>query len=355
MKIAIIGGVDDTIKCGVMDYTKMLTSSLRENGVSVVEAANYNNSEEAVEISNWHKLGTYIRLVKRLKKEKVDIVQIEYPAKAYDKSIAINLLPLICRLHRLKCVFTSHEYSNRSFLGKLRQLPSFLFANAIIVVEPQFEKDIKKLPFCGKKVRTICIGSNINKSNATENELMELRRKVAPDGELIMAYFGFINEFKCFKELITAISMLNKDGKLKSKLLIIGTLSEEDEYQKMILQLIKSENLQDKVYITGYLENGVEDYLAASDFAVLPFAYGVSVRNGSFLAAYQENIDIITSKPKSYFPYEDVYYFEDNTAHAIYDGILKVQQTTGKKYNRHIDFNWDSVAKKHVKLYEDMM
>lgn len=88
----------------------------------------------------------------------------------------MNFLPMFARLRGIKVVFTTHEYSNRSFLGRMRQIPSFLFANEIIVVDPQFEVDIKKIPLCKKKVRTIRIGSNIVPSVAPNDKIIELHR-----------------------------------------------------------------------------------------------------------------------------------------------------------------------------------
>lgn len=61
----------------------------------------------------------------------------------------MNFLPMFARLRGIKVVFTTHEYSNRSF-GKDASNSVVPFANEIIVVDPQFEVDIKKIPLCKK-------------------------------------------------------------------------------------------------------------------------------------------------------------------------------------------------------------
>lgn len=203
----------------------------------------------------------------------------------------------------------------------MRQIPSFLFANEIIVVDPQFEVDIKKIPLCKKKVRTIRIGSNIVPSVAPNDKIIELHNSLVKDNMKLMSYFGFINEYKCFLELVEAIKHLKDAGKLKSKLVVIGELKESDEYHKKVLEKIREYNLDNDIIVTGYLKDSVGDYLKASDFAVLPFYYGISVRNGSFLAAYQEGIDIITTKGDKNFPYDDVYLMNDNTPQTIASAI----------------------------------
>lgn len=259
---------------------------------------------------------------------------------------------MFARLRGIKVVFTTHEYSNRSFLGRMRQIPSFLFANEIIVVDPQFEVDIKKIPLCKKKVRTIRIGSNIVPSVAPNDKIIELHNSLVKDNMKLMSYFGFINEYKCFLELVEAIKHLKDAGKLKSKLVVIGELKESDEYHKKVLEKIREYNLDNDIIVTGYLKDSVGDYLKASDFAVLPFYYGISVRNGSFLAAYQEGIDIITTKGDKNFPYDDVYLMNDNTPQTIASAIEYMQDNSLKSEHRKIDFYWDDISKQHVELYE---
>lgn len=349
MKIYMIGGTDSHVKCGVKDYTLELQRYLEQENVDIVQI---NDKSDTATISDWQSIFAYHKLAVELKKINARILHVEYPAKAYGKSIGVNFLPMFARLRGIKVVFTTHEYSNRSFLGRMRQIPSFLFANEIIVVDPQFEVDIKKIPLCEKKVRTIRIGSNIVPSVAPNDKIIELHNSLVKDNMKLMSYFGFINEYKCFLELVEAIKHLKDAGKLKSKLVVIGELKESDEYHKKVLEKIREYNLDNDIIVTGYLKDSVGDYLKASDFAVLPFYYGISVRNGSFLAAYQEGIDIITTKGDKNFPYDDVYLMNDNTPQTIASAIEYMQDNSLKSEHRKIDFYWDDISKQHVELYE---
>ena len=123
-------------------------------------------------------------------------------------------------------------------------------------------------------------------------------------------------------------------------------------YFEEVLEKIREYNLDNDIIVTGYLKDSVGDYLKASDFAVLPFYYGISVRNGSFLAAYQEGIDIITTKGDKNFPYDDVYLMNDNTPQTIASAIEYMQDNSLKSEHRKIDFYWDDISKQHVELYE---
>ena len=189
---------------------------------------------------------------------------------------------------------------------------------------------------------------DIMKESADNNK----DNSLVKDNMKLMSYFGFINEYKCFLELVEAIKHLKDAGKLKSKLVVIGELKESDEYHKKVLEKIREYNLDNDIIVTGYLKDSVGDYLKASDFAVLPFYYGISVRNGSFLAAYQEGIDIITTKGDKNFPYDDVYLMNDNTPQTIASAIEYMQDNSLKSEHRKIDFYWDDISKQHVELYE---
>ena len=245
MKIYMIGGTDSHVKCGVKDYTLELQRYLEQENVDIVQI---NDKSDTATISDWQSIFAYHKLAVELKKINARILHVEYPAKAYGKSIGVNFLPMFARLRGIKVVFTTHEYSNRSFLGRMRQIPSFLFANEIIVVDPQFEVDIKKIPLCKKKVRTIRIGSNIVPSVAPNDKIIELHNSLVKDNMKLMSYFGFINEYKCFLELVEAIKHLKDAGKLKSKLVVIGELKESDEYHKKVLEKIRDIRSSEKVF-----------------------------------------------------------------------------------------------------------
>lgn len=224
------------------------------------------------------------------------------------------------------------------------------------VPENNYETMIREF-MKSKTKKDFAIITNVNDSNivpsvAPNDKIIELHNSLVKDNMKLMSYFGFINEYKCFLELVEAIKHLKDAGKLKSKLVVIGELKESDEYHKKVLEKIREYNLDNDIIVTGYLKDSVGDYLKASDFAVLPFYYGISVRNGSFLAAYQEGIDIITTKGDKNFPYDDVYLMNDNTPQTIASAIEYMQDNSLKSEHRKIDFYWDDISKQHVELYE---
>ena len=125
-------------------------------------------------------------------------------------------------------------------------------------------------------------------------------------------------------------------------------------YQQQLKEIIKNEKLEKYVYITGFQQdNCVGDFLCASDAAVLLFDNGVSARNGSFLAAIQENIPVITTKPRILDFYGEGVFFINNSIDEIQECILKLQDDILLD-NVHINrktISWDEIAKKHISVY----
>ena len=135
-----------------------------------------------------------------------------------------------------------------------------------------------------------------------------------------------------------------------------------EEYLKSCLVLIKKENycllendLNDNIMITGYLESDkVGNYFKLSDAALLLYKNGISVRNGSMLAAYQENIPVITSKSEiidDFFEQEN-FLLINNDVDSVYNAILDLQNGKIKPHEIKIEVSWKSIAKEHINVYE---
>lgn len=92
MKIYMIGGTDSHVKCGVKDYTLELQRYLEQENVDIVQI---NDKSDTATISDWQSIFAYHKLAVELKKINARILHVEYPAKAYGKSIGVNFLPSV--------------------------------------------------------------------------------------------------------------------------------------------------------------------------------------------------------------------------------------------------------------------
>lgn len=373
MKILLISGSYPPIKCGVGDYTYMLCNELaKEHDISVLTSKNAYSGNSGItvlnRISTWKGIKLVREIVREIKKGEYDIVHFQFPTSEYVRtSFAFYvLLPIILKLKRIKTVYTIHEYSNNSYISKLMRKPAIYCSKRVIVVESSFKQEIiKRNKFINKnKIRVINIGSNIPKSTASFEQVKKLRFSILNEqnqNNIIIAYFGFVNEAKCLDIILKALGELKCENNLKSTFLIIGEFNDRKcnsvMYERLV-NIIKSYGLDDNIYITGYVENNkVGDYFRAADVALLLFKNGVSLRNGSMLAAQQEGIKIITSVPKYDFEYFNNKQFclIENEVEQVKNEIVNIQNEGVMRYNKNEFVQWHNIACEHIQLYKDLI
>lgn len=362
--VLMISGSFPPDKCGVGDYTKILCNNLHDKSVGINVISSFSSGDEKyhlnTSVQKWS-FSCIKKIFEVVDEIKPDIVHIQYPTKAYRKSVFINFLPIALILKKCKVVTTIHEYSDNSLLGKIRVIPNLLFSNSIIVVDPVYKKDIIKLfPFIKNKVRFINIASNIPKSQLLESEKLAFKKTIINDkSQRILGYFGFVNESKNIEVILEALADLKSVGELKTKLLMIAELEETNEYHGKLIKLIEEYNLKEDVTITGYLnEKEVADYITIADYFILPFKNGFSPKNGSALAALQEGKMVVSTLPKSKVNNLNNLIFLQ-TAHLkneLIELIKKFQNSNiHNSSNKNSTYCWDDVSDKHIKLYNKLL
>ena len=343
------------MKCGVGDYSSKLAKELADNGneIYVITSIKASNNFDGVQvfniIENWDK-SSRKSIIKILKEIKPDIVNIQYPSQEYkDAYYIFNILPLIIKL-KIKCKLTEtiHEYDLEplSKKRKIRYYLNFKLMSKVVVVEEFFKNLIKK-DFKSVEVDYIQISSNISRVILSAEEKKEIKNKLKLNAKNVISYFGFISEQKGIENLLKCISKMED-----TQLLILSELDKNNEYHKKILNLIEELNLKDKIKITGFLEDEkvVAKYLSATDLCVLPFKNGVQKRNGSFLAAYNQFIPIITTTTQAYNDENGVYYVKCNEEDEL---LHKIKKVLSKKENiLREELNWKKVAKEYVNVFK---
>ncbi|MGL4873343.1 MAG: glycosyltransferase [Clostridium sp.] len=350
-EVLMITGSFPKDKCGVGDYTSLLIEELEKKidikiltSTKNIVRQNLNNS-----IKNW-KISNIVNILKEVDKSKTKIIHIQYPTIGYGKSVAINILPLFLKIKGYKVITTIHEYSDNSKLGKIRTGISVFFSNKVIVVDPRYKEDmLKSLWLKNKKIDYINIASNIPRG--------EREKKIDKENK-IMGYFGFVNESKGIETILEAMKKLKDEKKLETKFLIIAELDKNNEYHSKVLSLIENLGLEEWVIVTGYLEaEVVGGYIKATDYFVLPFVNGYSPKNGSMLAALQENKIVVTTKAKyDYKDFEGLVLLEKyNDVTKLVEIIENMQREKYKGYEINVEkFTWGYVAKEHMKIYENI-
>jgi len=376
LKVCMVSGSYPPMKDGVGDYTQQLYDALRErlgDEISLITTET-ELSRDAQERGIWgivrrwncRALGT---IIKTLSTIRPDVVHIQYPAKGYRKRPEINLLPLILQLTfpRVRVVSTIHEFTNRSLLGKLRLLISIVFSDRVIIVDKWYARDIKKFwPFTARKLVHIPVGANImpcHKHNGTEVKNWRERLGIAME-DFVMCFFGVIRAGKGIELLLEAFRVVHSRYP-HTKLLFIGRI-DETYFDRSIKPIINEHEFSSSILVTGSCPaEAVSQYFAISNICVLPFEDGVSTKRGSFMAALQHGLPIITTRgrfvPEGLMDRENVmlvdYGSSDGLADAIVELIENDELRTGlarKALELAREFRWDNIALRTLGLYRSV-
>ena len=351
MRICFIVGAFPKMICGVGDYTNKLATELAKddnNEIFVITSTKASNNFKKIKVFNivekWDKSSTKV-IIKKLKEIKPDVVNIQYPSDEYNDAYYIfNILPIIIKFKiRCKLTETIHEYDTEplSPQRKIRYFFNFILMHKVIVPEKKFVDLIRK-DFKKAKVDFIRISSNIPRTKITKAEVSNLKKKLKISSDHLISFFGFINYKKGLEILLECLPEIKN-----TTLLLVGDLNKTNEYQKKILEMINKNKIKNKIVITGFLENelDVARYLSISDVCVLPFVEGVQERNGSFLAAYNQFIPVITTDAEKKDE-NGIYYVKPNDKKALLnkiDFVLKNKNTFDRQ-----ELSWTNVAKEFV-------
>lgn len=238
-------------------------------------------------------------------RQELDILNEQYQAAAYNmNSPAPNLLPW--RLKGvLPVVITFHDLRPPYLMpkaGSLRERAIRFMAGQAAGNIVTNAADRQTLESWGiPSVREIPIGSNIDVYRPNHIEVAEARERcgVGPD-QILLGYFGFLNESKGGQVLIDALDRLDERYHLA---FIGGQTGASDQanneaYLANLRQSIEAKGLTERVHWTGFLPpQRVSTYLNAADLMVMPYRDGVSLRRGTLMAALAHGRPVISTMP----------------------------------------------------------
>jgi glycosyltransferase involved in cell wall biosynthesis len=346
-----------------------------------------------------------IPLLRRaLRETRADIVHIQYQTAAFGMHPAINLTPHLLRPlspllressgegrggrgSRVGIVTTFHDLKVPYLFpkaGPLREWITFELARASDAVIATNEADHARLTQrFGRRVSLIPIGSNITPAPPPHYERTAWRARwgVMP-GELLLSYFGFLNDSKGGEILIRALAQIPH----VRLLMIGGQVGASDAtnvlYLARVKNLIAELGLDSRVLWTDYAPpEEVSASLLASDICVLPYRDGASFRRGSFMAALAHGLPIVTTlAPQSPLPSserarvrvelplptlcdgENVLRVPPDDPRALAEAITRLiaDSDLRARLNRGAlelaqNFTWDKIATQHLALYDQLV
>ncbi len=237
----------------------------------------------------------------------LDVLNVQYQAAAYNMHPAINAIPrpqarppVVVTFHDLKVPYLFPKAGPLRW-WMVRWLASH--ADAVIVTN---EEDRMRLDdeLDLRELHLVPIGTNIVPRSRDLYDPMAQRARwgIEPE-DLLLGFFGFLNESKGFEELIRAQALLVEQGLPVHLLKIGGRVGTADPtnraYAERVDDLIAALGLIERVHWTGYSKpEEVSAALLAADICVLPFRDGVSFRRGSLLACLAHGRAVVTTHPR---------------------------------------------------------
>lgn len=418
MRIVLISGEFPPLQGGVGDFTNELGKALAELGheVHVITSAS-NNTQPCPERSrrnatrntiivhrSVHGWGwaSWRRIIQLLSEIRPDIINIQYQTAAYGMHPSINFLPLHLRMSSHPFIRYAHPLTTFHDLkvpylfpkaGPLRwwvNLALARWSDAAIVTNAEDFARLSTYSFI-RSLSLIPIGSNISPEPPAgyDREAWRVNRGLKPD-DLLLSYFGFLNESKGAETLVRALGRLvqrrydaqsatNTSTGLSTSLqspisniqlmMVGGKVGSSDPtnvaYLKKIVGLIEELGLTDRVLWTGYTSQPeVSANLLASDICVLPYRDGASFRRGSFMAALAHGLPIVSTWPRVDVPElrhgENILLVPPDAPVALAEAVARLAEDA--RLRRRLgegaarlaqDFTWGKIAEKTKALYEE--
>jgi glycosyltransferase involved in cell wall biosynthesis len=303
---------------------------------------------------------------------RLDAVNIQFQTAAYDMRPAIHWLP--SRIKGIPTVVTFHDLRAPYLFPKARWLREAALkkiardADAVIATD-RADEAILQERWLIPEVCWIPIGSNVTTALPAgfNREQQRARIGVGPD-DLLISYFGFLNESKGGLVLVEALARLVEQGVAAHLVMIGGRAGSSDptnyQYGERFDALVGHHHLEERVHWTGFVvDEQVSAHFYASDLTALPYLDGVSLRRGTLMAALAHGRAIVTTHPQTRAPELDgvVETAAPNDPDDLAESILTVWrdpdyrlvlEQAAREAAQH--FTWTRIAERTIELFESI-
>ncbi len=385
MRICFVTGEYPPMQGGVGDCTREIGRALIQLGhqVTVVtcsKAATTSRPKASDEpvvratVDDWS-WTSWAHILEALHAQQSDILHIQYQTAAYAMHPAVNFLPLRLRLGRMRplILITYHDVRVPYLFPKAGALRTWItllparWSDAVIATNTEDHEYLSRAHL-GNALRLIPIGSNIHPHPPAGYDRAAWRARLGVSADdVLLCYFGFLNESKGGETLFRSLAELVHRGYEAKVLMIGGQVGDSDPtnvaYFERVNALSSELGLTDRVLWTGYTpaEEVSANFLAA-DICVLPYRDGVSFRRGSFMAALAHGLPIVSTQPLVpisaladgdnilLIPAEDPKAAADALETLISTPALRARLSSGA-LDLAKSFTWDRIAAQTSQLY----
>lgn len=314
MRIGLMTGEYPPDQGGVGDFTRELGQALAALGhpVHVVTGRLAGGACPAAQdpvivhrsVRDWG-WGCWREVLQVARQERLEVLNLQFQTAAYGMHPAVHFVPR----DRPPVVVTFHDLKVPYLFPKAGLLRPWVVrilarrADRVIVTTREDEAQMPGFRVQAPRVVRIPIGSNIARRLPAgyERDAWRARWEVGP-GDILLGYFGFLNERKGGEDLVETLAVLVRRGMPAHLLLVGGRVGSSDPanlaYAERVDELVARRGLSGRVHGTGFVSpEEVSASLEAVDVCVLPYRDGVSLRHGSLHACLRHGRAIVTTRP----------------------------------------------------------
>lgn len=321
------------VRCGIATYSEDLTKALAQEDVEtyVVRLPRFGMKSREI----------ILDVADRVPYDKVDLIHVQHEYGLYQGWEAPFFTAL--RTHGKPIVTTMHSVGN----WELDVLMSGV-SNRTIVHNT----------FCANRFsfpRTGIIPHGVTPTEATEREQAKKSFHIDPSVPIV-GYLGYISNYKGLETLVTAMMKVQQAG-----LLICGGwhVDMKNDYIDRLQQWSK-ELLGKRVMWTGYIpEDKLADAYGAMDVLVYPSRF--ATESGALLhgiaygkAIIASNVEPFKEKEPAVMTFKDSDDLAEKITFLLLEPEMRRQQEDRAKQYAQAN-SWSEVAKRHVKLYQELL
>ncbi len=298
----------NAVPCGVGDYTYELSGQLAALGLSVTvvaSTAHRPGTDAAVTVipfaTQWDLRSVYA-LVRKLRREEFDVVNMQYTPELFGRLPWIKWLPAAMAVRRGPPVIVTVHTLVGGYLSAKVLAPLLVGASRRIICPNEEVSGLisRYLPFARNRIREIPIGSNIPGPSADpEGTRRSVRAEFGLGADsVILSHFGFAYAGKGIETLLAAAERLHAAGIKFMLLMVGGAWPGADAYYQGLQARCRGTGLAKNVVWLGHCDRArVAGLLEASDIYVVPYEDGISTRRGTLLAGLVHNLPVVSTYP----------------------------------------------------------
>jgi glycosyltransferase involved in cell wall biosynthesis len=299
----------NAVPCGVGDYTREVCERLAAPDISItVVASTLHGPEPGAPVTvipfarRWD-LKTMIALVRMVRRERFDLLHLQYTPELFGRLPWMKLLPFVLAISGgPPVILTTHTVVGGYLAAKLLAPLLLGFSQRIICPNDEASRLISRyLPFVRSRIREIPIGSNIpGPSHDPETTRKTVRTEFSLSEECcLLSHFGFAYPGKGIETLLAASARLQAAGVKFALLMIGGAWPGAEAYYEGLQGQCRAAGLMQNVVWLGHCERArVAALLEASDIYVVPYENGITFRRGTLLAGLAHHLPIVSTYPQ---------------------------------------------------------